>query len=376
MNEWATLLLVFWLLWLIDGWKLPPVARFGLAGGLRHARLRFARVLPPAWLPTGWTAVAADIPFVLSPAGLCNRPAGSAGRPADAPGVAAAWAWADIKEVAVKDGWIEINGRRFCRDTGHLNAPQLLALAWETDAARPARIAWWIRRWLRPAHLRRRAWVLGGHSAISATANTLFLLLAAVVTLYLTGMVAHRLPLAWADLGGRLLPLLAGYLALLHGVAVVAAGRALRRLKAVQPEKRGSAWFTALLLPPQALRLRALLGEGFFPAQHPLAYALAFAAPAQLRELAFDTLSDLRWPLGAAGDTPLAQEITGWYRTELAGQLVPLLRAAGIKEAALLAAPAPEGSASVSYCPRCQCQFTGPRTHCPQGIELQPVAKV
>ena len=79
--------------------------------------------------------------------------------------------------------------------------------------------------------------------------------------------------------------------------------------------------------------------------------------------------------VGAADDTPLAQEIADWYRAELTKQLAPLIRAAGIKETALFAAPAPEGPTSVSYCPRCRCQFTGPRTHCPEGIQLLPVVK-
>lgn len=375
MDEWASLLLVFWLLWLVDGWRRPPVAAFGVIGGWRRARFRFASLLPPPWLPTRWSAVVLDIPFALSPAGISNRACGAAGRPTDAPAVAVGWTWADIKEVTVKNGWIEINGRRFCRETGHLGARQLLLLARETEAARAARIVGLIRRWLRPAHLRRRALALTIRSSMAATANAFFVSVALVVTLYFVGRITHRLTPFWADLGGRLLPLLALYLALLHVVGVVSAWLAMRRLKPVQPAKRGSALFTALMLPPQALRLRAVLADGFFPPQHPLGFAAAFAASAQMRELAFAALSDLRWPLGPTADTPLAQEIAGWYRAELARQLAPLVNSAGLKEAELFAAPVADGPETVSYCPRCLCQFVAGRTHCPEGIELRRVAK-
>ncbi len=374
MNEWASLLLVFWLLWLVDGWRLPPVARFGVTGWKR-VRLHFARLLPPPWLPTGWSTVVADIPFALSPAGIANRACGAAGRPTDAPAAATGVAWTDIKEVTTKDGWIEINGRRFCRDTGHLSAKQLLELAREPEATRPARIVWWMRRWLRPAHLRRRVRVLLAHSSLAATTNVFFLAVALLVTAYLVGQITHRLTPYWAGVGGHLWGLFVIYLALLHLIGVVGAWLALRRLKAVQPGKRGSSLFTALLLPPQALRLRAVLADGYFPAQHPLAFAFACAKPAQVRTLAFDTLSDLRWPLGTTADAPLAQEIATWFRAELTKQLAPHIRAAGIKEAELFAAPVADGPTSVSYCPRCRSQFTAGRTHCPEGIALLPVAK-
>jgi hypothetical protein len=375
MSEWGSLLLVFWLLWVVDGWKLPPVERFVVIGGARRARLHFARLLPPPWSPAGWSVVAADVPFSISPAGICNRPAGAAGRPVDAPTAATAWAWADVREATLADGWLLINGHRFCRNTGHIGARQLLELAQLADAARLPRLEWLLARWLRPAHLRRRRRVLRARTATAASLNTTFLALAAGITLYLVADVAHRLPARWSDFAGRLLPLLGGYLALLHVAAMVSAWLAVRRLKRVQPDRRGSALLTAALLPPQALRLRALAADGFFPAQHPLAYALAFAGPAQLRQVAFDTLADLRWPVRDERDHPAARAICAWHRVELARQLTPALAAAGIAEAELFRSPEPEGPASLRYCPRCRSQFTVARECCPDGVKLLPLER-
>jgi hypothetical protein len=375
MTEWASALLVFWVLWLVDGLKLPPSDRFGVIGRGRRARLWYARLLFPGWNPAAWRTVVADIPFTLSPAGICNRPAGSAGRPVEAPARAAAWAWADVRETGVKGGWILINGARFCRDTGHLGARQILGLARLEETARTTRITWWVHRWVRPAHLRRRARVLAGRTITSVWCNTLFLGLAAAITIYLATNAASRIPLAWSDALARTLPLLVGYLLLLHVIAMVATSRAVRRLKVAGEDKRTVALFSAALLPPQALRLRGLAGEGWFPAQHPLAHALAFARKPELAALAFQTLGDLRWPLGEERDPPLAREIVRWHRAALTEKFGPLLASAGIAEAELFYAPGADGPDSRSYCPRCGSQFATEAARCPHGVGLEPVVR-
>ncbi|MBI5382422.1 MAG: hypothetical protein HZA31_11030 [Opitutae bacterium] len=375
MNEWFSALLVFWALWAADGVRLVPAAVFAIVGTRRRATLHLSRWLFPGWWPASWRASAADLPFALSPAGICNRPVGVASRPGEAPWRAQAWAWADIRDVSARDGWLWINGTPFCRDTGHLPAKRLLALAQLDAAARAEKISWLLHRWLRPAHLRRRARALAGRTALIATLNAWFFGLAAVLSLYLAGDGAGRLPTRWAEAVARGLPWLALYLFLLHAVAVGAAWRALRKLPAVAVDKRSVALLSATLLPPQALRLRALLGEAFFPTQHPLAYALAFARKKDLAALAFQTLGDLRWPLGGAEDPPLAQEIARWFGAELGERLRTHMRAAGVEEAALFAAPVADAPGSCSYCPRCRSQFVTAQTHCPHGVALQPVAR-
>jgi hypothetical protein len=375
MTEWASVLLTFWALWLIDGLKLPPAERFGVAGRGQRARFAHGRLLWPAWLPGGWRTTVADVPFALSPRGICNRPVGAAGRPVEAPLAATAWAWEDIRETGVDGGWITINGRRFSRDTGHLRASQILGLARMAEPLRTPRVAWWIQRWVRPAHLRRRVRVLDARTDGAVALNEMFFGTAVVVTVYLAANGATRLPVAWADLIARSLPLLIGWLLLLHFVAVLLAWRAVRRLKAAGEDKRGVALFSAGLLPPQALRLRGLAGEGYFPAQHPLAHALAFARPPELARLAFQTLGDLRWPVGAQDDSELAREIAAWHRGALGACLAPLLAAAGVKEAELFEAPRADGPASCQYCPRCGSQFVTAEARCPHGVGLLPVRR-
>ncbi|MBL9187651.1 MAG: hypothetical protein JNK23_09250 [Opitutaceae bacterium] len=374
MSEWASFIAVFWLLWAADGLRIARRRSFTVVGW-RRARAWFARLSLPGVLPMSWRVTAEDVPCSISPRGICNRGAGGAGRPSDAPHVAQAWAWADVREAATVEGWLTINGARFCPDTGHLRAEDLLALARAAPEAREACVRRAIRRWLRPAHLRRRRRVLLRRTRAAAILNGASAAVLAALSGYVVADAAAQVP---ERVGAALvvaLPWLLLALAGLHGGAVVAAWRALRRLRPVAPEKRGMNLFTALLMPPQALKLRALAGEGFFPAQHPLAMLLAFEAGVARREAAFNTLADLRWPTGGADDPPLAREITGWFRGVLAAELEPLLCVEGLAPEGLLAAPKPNSPVSCTYCPRCGDQFVAGRRVCPEGVELQPLAR-
>jgi hypothetical protein len=162
----------------------------------------------------------------------------------------------------------------------------------------------------------------------------------------------------------------------LHITAIVLTWRALRRLKPIGTDKRRSMLFSALLLPAQAMRLRSLAGDGFFPVQHPLAAAVAFGAGRQeMERQAFNTLTDLRWPIVDEAHSPLAKEIMRWFRRALEAELKPLLRVAKIQPEAMLAPPIPDGAESCSYCPRCRDQFVSSRAICPNGVPLRPLRR-
>lgn len=382
MSEWVSVLAVFWALWLIDGARLAPRRVFTVVGfgrAARRARAVFSRLSLPGFLPAAWRIQMADVPFAVSPAGLWNRPAGAAGRPAEFPVERRVWCWSEIRQVGVARGWIFINGARFCPDTGHLAAPQLLALAALPAAAREARLRTLMAAWFRPAHLRRRVHVLHARTRLAAALNSAAFAAYLAITVYVGGDIASRLSLEWTErLVYTLLAGLAG-LAALHFAAVVAATRSIRRLKPVASQKRGANLLSAAVMPPQALRLRALAGEGFFPAQHPVAIAVAVGSPATRNQLAFQALADLRWPIGDGRDEPTpaaATEIAAWFGAETERHLSRLLAAAGVAVPALFAAPTPDAPASCLYCPRCRDQFVAGPARCPHGIALQPVRRL
>lgn len=376
MSEWVSVLAVFWALWALDGLKLLRRAGFMIVGGggrATRARVGYARLSLPGMLPTSWRMNAADIPLTLSPVGISNHPAGSAGRPAETPPIVRAWRWEEIREVGVARGWIFINGERFCADTGHVRASELLQLAGMAASAREKRIETLLRLCFRPAHLRRRAHALKCRTELTAQLNTITVAAFVGLTLYVAGDVASRLPARWSERMGEILPwLLLGVLTL-HVAAVIAAGSARRHIRVRAPDKRGSALFSAALLPPQALRLRSLIGDGSFPPSHPLAAVLAFGDRATQETYAFHVIADLRWPMHAPQEA-LPSEIARWYRERVETLVRTQLTAAGIATEALLQAPAADSPVSRSYCPRCRDQFVEARGTCPNGVTLCPLA--
>lgn len=372
MSEWLPVIALFWVFWAVDGVRLLPQRGFTVAGALarRRARVRTGRWSFAPFSPWGARVVVSDVPFTISPEGICNRPAGTLGRPTEQPVELHAWRWTEVRQAGLAKGWLFINDRRFCPATGHLSAAEVLALADTAPVGRERAIRWRLRRWVRPAHLQRRVRVLAGRTRAIAALNALTFGLVAAASVYAVVGVAIELPPGWNDRLADALPAVLATAFALHVGAIIAAARMLKRLRAVAPEKRGTNLFSALMLPAQALRLRALLGEGYFPAQHPLAVVLALGGCRTRRDAALATLTDLRWPIAGRDDPPLAREIATWFR----GALQPALREAAEKRGlaceTLFAPPRRESAVSCGYCPRCGDQFGAGRTHCPNGIEL------
>lgn len=378
MSEWSSVLATYWVLWALDGARFAPRQLFTLIGGGRvrwWKRMHHARLSLPGVRPGSWRVTTSDVPLSLSPLGVCNRPVGAAGRPAESPLHEQAWRWDEVREVGVARGWLFINGVRFCPDTRHVTAPELLQLTRASPEARAEMIAVLMRRWLRPAHLRRRARVLERRTALPARLNAIALSVMVALTIYIVGDIAAQLPARWSERLVNWLPWILLGVFMLHVGAVVTAWLAVRRLKSVGVEKRGAALFSALLLPPQALRLRALAGDGFFPPQHPLALVLAFGSRREQEHWAFNVVGDLSWPIGDAAAASPAREIVEWFRRAWEKQVGLSLAAAKLAPEVLLAAPAPDSPASCRYCPRCRAQFAVAHEVCPNGVPLRKLAE-
>ena len=377
MSEWTSVVAVFWVLWALDGVRFGPRRVFTVVGDwrARRGRIVYSRLSLPGVLPGSWRVAMADVPLSVSPAGLSNVPIGSTGRPAETPFRAQACRWEDVREIGVAHGWIFVNGVKFCVDTGHVSAAELLALARLEPGSREKRLRAILPRWFRPTQLRRRACVLTARTQACAWLNALALLLFAALSIYVAGDLAARLAPRTSDAIARALPWLVLGAFASHVAAVVIAWRSLRRLRAAVPQKRSAVLFSALLLPPQALRLRAVLGDGFFPPQHPLTAVVAFGRRRAREAASFDTLADLRWPLARQDEPPLAREIAAWFRAALEPHLAWLLARQQLVAETLLAPPAPDTPASCSYCPRCRDQFVAGRAVCPHGVPLQPLGR-
>lgn len=381
MSDPTLLAVVFWAFFLLDGAQIGRCARFSFVSwfGGRRARPAHRRWHVYSPWPGGWRTRADDLPFSFAPSGLCNWPAGSAARPAATPETVQAWRWEEITEVQERAGRLLINGQDFCPATPHLSADGVRALAAAcgplSPDARARLLRTRLRLWLRPAHLRRRALVLRARTQTLATANALALLVLAAITAGWLGFLPELIGTGPAARLASALPLAVAYLICLHVGAVALAWRARTRLQRLDPHRPPSKnpLPGVLFFPPQALHLRALLGEDWFPASHPAAAALALAPLPARDEIVFNVLADLRWPLSPPGAGPLASEILGNFRAELEHEIGLLLCRARLDPARLLAPPKPDGPQSRTYCPRCGAQFVTEKGTCPRGVPLRPL---
>jgi len=283
------------------------------------------------------------------------------------------WTWEEVEDVRSHDGILWINGRRFCEATGHVKAHELRTIAKMNREARAVRISELMSGWFRPAHLRREATVFRAHTSNGMIINAAMLLMALAISGYVIWDGAGALPEHLAEGVADSLPLWIGYMFLLHIVAVVLVWVAHRRLVRAPKRRQSMSFFSALMLPPQAMRLRALAGEGFWSVQHPLAYILAFTRGAKRDQVAFQVVSDLQWPISNTDDGKIAHGICTWHRDLQLRVLDNVFENLGISSADLLKPPRPNSARECSYCPRCRDQFVIPHGKCPLGISLEPL---
>jgi len=380
MSQWWLLLAAFWFWYLVDCVKPGRRVRFVLsrAFGRGRASTNHGASAVISTSPLGWHVRTEDPPVSFSPEGLSNVPVGSAGRPAPMPERAKVWRWEEIRQLTARRGRIYINGEYFCPITPFTTAAGLRDLIDGCKNRTPPERAGWlavrVTGWFRPARLRRQQRVLLGRTESLAIWAGFGLGLALIVSAYL--LLGSLLPIndELAARIGRFLPLLGLYLLGLHVCLVIAGWLAHRRLLPKRGEARFSLIFGALLLPPQAYRLRSRIGAEYFQPAHPLAWLAAAGRQKDFVLYAQQALADLRWPMAAAHleaeKQSLHQAIGSWMRARMELELGRLLSEHGVGEAELLKAPKKDCAESRAYCPRCGCQFTTAEGRCPNGIEL------
>lgn len=381
-SEWWSILAVFWGLYLADGLRGGRRDRLFFYAWFARPALR-CRVAQTSWflippLPGAATLIGEELHASLSPEGLANWPSGSASRPPPLPERIAVFRWEDIQKIEDRAGWLHVNGHRFAPAASGLTARVLRELAHELaplpPAGRAARLARWHAGRFCIARLRRRVRSALVRSRGLAFLNTVQVVAAAAVSAYLLLDGPNRVPPALRDALADALPAFLIAYAALHLAALALFFTVHRRLYPQAGQERGSALFTALLVPPQALRLRLHLTARLAADQHPLAVALACARPDATRELAAATVRDLRWPL-------LAQNLPASIERQVrasAALLEPVVLAALARQpvplvpADLLAPPERESAETCAYCPRCGDQFTRLDAHCAPGVALIP----
>lgn len=408
MNDWWSAVALFWALYLADGVNGGRRERLFLAAWRGGWRWRFwrrrklhvprtATLCQAGWhfappLPWAYSLPLEDLPAALSPEGLVNWSCAATARPPWRPDRPAAARWEAAGKVGLASGWITLDGRRFVPATNALDARELRTLTERLGPLPPERrgaeIAAWLSRHFSVTRARRRLAAGLARTRALAWMNTLqcagwIALSAALVS----GAFDPSLPFGTAGSWRWLDPAqirwwsLCGWLAAMHLLTLGTAWRLHRKLHPHLKEERSNLIFGALLLPAQALRLRAALLRPLARGLAPLAFTLAAGTPATARAAAAATLRDVAFPARPAGLPPdftaLNDAAGALARPVLERTLTGAANAAGgeglgVEE--LLAQPADLEAGVCAYCPRCGDGFLRPDGVCPQGVRLKPVS--
>jgi hypothetical protein len=192
------------------------------------------------------------------------------------------------------------------------------------------------------------------------------------------GLFLYLFVLTPALIGG--LGLKRTWLGLLIGLLTFTAGTAVcfrRGHQALFPgadDDRFTHCLTILLSPATAIRAHDLLSRGLLETFHPLAIAQVLCPPASFRSQAAATLRAVRHPVPSATPAEPLQAAAAWRSAQsvLQQTVETFLNRHGLDPAELLEPPRPEDESCMSYCPRCQEQFTFHRGSCPDcgGVAL------
>lgn len=390
MSEWWSVVVVFWLLYLADGVSGGRRERLFLSAWRGRARLTQASwfFAPPA--PWGYSIPLDDLPASLTSEGVCNWPSVSTSRPPPLPGELRAVKWENTSDAKLRGGRLWLAGRAFAPVGVAWDAEDVRRLTAELRSlppeARRARIEAWHARRFSLVRARRRFRVTLGRTRTLAVMNTLqtggWLALSAAL---LGGVFVPSWPAGaqtpWqgATPGDLVWWALIAVLVVSHAQAVYEAWSVHRRLYPKQGEARLNLLLGALLLPPQALRLRAALMRPLGMGLAPLPVVLAAGAPDTAREAAQATYRDVRHPL-RPGRLPglivgLADEATDLARPAVERVLAEATGGGlmGVTPEALLAPPARRMAGECAYCPRCGDGFLRADGVCPQGVALRKI---
>lgn len=371
IGEGQTLLLILIVLYLSECliWvKRESVALVSTWG--RHWRL----ATPPSWLgnakggilllnplpPAGRVFLSHLWPISISPFGICAfnlQTLPFEARSAHHTGEFLAFS--EIKDTGTDGAYLLVNKERFAKcataKQAHALAQVISAMAKASGSKR---------------EMLARKWVAGQFAVDNATAvlQESEALIEPIQSLSLIlFLFLYVLAPVLAGVFG-LMPLIIPVAVVMVALAILIAimfQRAHQKLYPSESSERLESLVKMILCPPVAIRAADVLTKNLLAEYSPIVLAQVLAGSGEQRFVR-SVILDLQHPLGhEVSDVAAAQTIT-WMGTE---QLHACLEQ--IKAEELLAPPAREEN-SISYCPRCRCQFVVSADDCPDcpGVRL------
>jgi hypothetical protein len=342
--------------WLGTRWRYSSPALRNQKGGF---------VLAPPLPPLGGILSVNPSPLFIAPQGiLAVRPASRRG------GENLVVGWDEIRKIDTEGKTLVINGKAFARGfsatQARRTADQLRELLKFSASARESALQKSMQERFR-IKIARRQW-----KAFSLrTANLQFLANALFVYLFVFA------PLAISRMGLALIwpSLLAGLYALTFSISFIF-HHTHKHFYPTMKDDRFTHTLINMFSPATTIRARDVLSRPLLENFHPVAVANAFCPEPEFRQIAQAAVLDFRFPpKSTKSDRSVAAEAIVRYCSDLEKKaLESFLQQHGVKVDELLQAPERMDETCVSYCPRCQAQFTFADGQCSDcgGIRLVP----
>jgi hypothetical protein len=138
-----------------------------------------------------------------------------------------------------------------------------------------------------------------------------------------------------------------------------------------EPSERFESLAKMILCPPVSIRAPDLLTRNLLAHYSPVVVAELLAGAAE-QQFVRAFILDLRHPLGHEVADDAAEQTMRWTAAEQLNVCLEQIKSGRYLKPAELEAPVEREENSISYCPRCRCQFVVGDGECPDcpGVEL------
>ena len=340
----------------VSGWRrwrlTTPSSWLGNARG----GILFLNPLPPS----GRILLSHLSPVSISPAGVCALNVQTLPSEARSPYQTGEFlSFGKIKEAGVDGSYLTINNERFAKCATGKQARTLASVIAEMIKASTSKREGMARNWIAKQYSASAATtrLQEGQALIKPIKSLglilfLFLFVLTPVLGVFFGLITLVIPVAIV------------MVALAVEIAILFRG-VHRKLYPAESSERLESIVKMILCPPVAIRAADILSKNLLAEFSPIVLAEVLAGSGE-REFVRSVVLDLKYPLKHDLSDPSAVETIMWAANE---QLNVCKHYAKPEE---LLAPAQREDNSISYCPRCQCQFVIAAVECPDcpGVQL------
>lgn len=370
MSEGQTLLLILILLYLTECliWvKRESVAFVSRMGG------RWRLTVPPSWLgnanggilflnplpPPGRVFLSHLSPISISPSGICAYNLQTLPSEARSPGQTGQYLPFSKVSSSKTDGvYLLVNDERFAKCATARQARTLAKLIAEMTKASAAKRERLARTWIS------KQFAMDDAAARLSEGNVVIKPMRELsLILFLFLFVVTPVLVSSFGLMGLIIPVAAVMviLAVLIGILFY---RAHKQLFPAEASERFESLVKMILCPPVSIRAPDILTRNLLAEYSPIVVASLLTGSSEQQFMRAFIL-DLQHPLKHEVSDESAEKTIGWTAAEQLNTCLEQVKAGRYLKPEELSAPTQREENSISYCPRCRCQFVVNAAECP-----------